>query len=97
MKQVSSGTPGPYSCALAALSRARTRYDEAAKRLIPRYHHNDSKLIRSIVPMSNARCHAIDRTMQWHKEWIVIGEETLRQYTREYQRRTGSWCQSDGT
>lgn len=73
----SPGRPGPYSCCLAAINRARSRYDAAAKRLIPPYRHNESKLMRTEPPMSNEKHHAINRTLQWHKEWLLTGEAIM--------------------
>jgi len=92
----SPGRPGPYSCALAALNRARSRYDAAARVFKPAYHHNEGKLTGR-EPLTQAEHTAAMRRMQWHKAWIEVGEAAIRSHTSEYQKRTGSWCSSDGT
>lgn len=73
------GHPGPYSCALAALNRARSRYEAVARTFKPRYHHNDTKLFEA-SPLTQGQHTAIMRQLQWRSEWIKYGEEIIRGY-----------------
>jgi len=75
----SPGRPGPYSCALAALNRARSRYDAAALVFKPAYHHNEGKLTGR-EPLTQAEHTAAMRRMQWHKEWVEHGESVIQNY-----------------